>query len=90
MFTVIISGHARKDSKKLSKDVKRKIAEILNYLERNPIPVEKYDVKKIKGMHGIYRIRIGKWRMIYSVNFIENRIIIIRIAQREVVYKDLR
>jgi len=89
MFCILISGNARKGSKKLPKEVKRKIAEILDYLERNPIPVEKYDVKKIKGMHGIYRIRIGKWRMVYSVDFLENKIIIITIAPRGAAYKDL-
>ncbi len=89
MFTVIISSRARKDSKKLPEDMKRKVVEIFDYIEKNPIPVERYDVKKIRGMHGIYRIKSGKWRLIYSVDFVEKKIVIIRVSQREGAYKDL-
>lgn len=81
------SSRARKDAKKLPKKMKEKIVELLDYLERNPVPIEKYDIKKLKGLHNTYRIRLGNWRLIYNVDFKEKLIMILKIDTPEKVYK---
>ncbi len=83
MFEIIVSHRARKGAKSLPPDLKKKVIEVLNTLENEPVPVEKYDVKKLKGLPNIYRIRIGVWRIIYSVEFKNRRITILKIERRK-------
>jgi len=56
-------------------------------LENEPVPVEKYDIKKMRGILNTYRIRIGGWRIVYRVEFVEKKIIILKIEKRENVYR---
>jgi mRNA-degrading endonuclease RelE of RelBE toxin-antitoxin system len=48
-----------------------------------------YDVAKLKGYDGMYRIRIGNLRMVYEVLWVERKIIIQKIEPRESVYEGL-
>ena len=68
MYRVILSTQAIKHGRKLPKYTKEKLKTILKTLEEYPIPATKYDVKKIKGEEFTYRIRIGKYRIIYEIN----------------------
>jgi len=77
MFEIIVSHRARKGAKSLPPDLKKKVIEVLNTLENEPVPVEKYDVKKLKGV----------WRIIYSVEFKNRRITILKIERRKKAYK---
>ena len=89
MFEVIVSNRARKSAKSVPREIRVKIAEILDILENEPIPVEKYDVKKMKGLPNTYRIRIGGYRMVYKVDFKDKLIVIVKIDTREKVYKKI-
>jgi mRNA-degrading endonuclease RelE of RelBE toxin-antitoxin system len=64
------------------------IAEIKNFLRRlkgEPVSV---DVKKLKGEWiGFYRVRKGKLRIIFELNFEEHQIYVARIDYRAGVYK---
>ena len=48
MFRVIVSNAARKGAKKMPKEMKEKVLELLDVLESTPIPVGNYDIKKMK------------------------------------------
>ncbi len=87
MFKIIVSTHASKDVKGIPAEIRMRIAELVEYLERNPVPVEKYDVKKLKGERGLYRVRFGSYRLIYSVDFVKKEIIIVKIGKRENIYR---
>ena len=69
---------------------KDKLLEVLQILKRNPLPFREYDVVKLKGYKDIYRIRLGKLRLIYQVNWSEKEIIILVIAERRKAYKKFR
>ncbi len=87
MFKIIVSNRARKSAKRLPKELKEKIVEILDVLENEPVPADKYDVKKLKGLPNTYRIRFGDWRIVYKVEFVERIIIIAKIEKRSRAYK---
>ena len=87
MFEIIVSNRARKGAKKSPKELKEKIVELLDVLENEPVPADKYDVKKLKGLTNTYRIRFGDWRIVYKVEFAEIRITIVKIEKRSRVYK---
>jgi len=44
---------------------------LFKILKSNPIPYKKYDVAKLKGYRNTYRIRLGKLRVIYEVDWAE-------------------
>ncbi len=50
MFKIIISHTARDGAKNLPKRLKERIIELLDVLETEPVPIEKYDVKRMKGL----------------------------------------
>ena len=87
MYEVILSSQAIKQGKKLPKYVKEKLKTILKTLEEYPIPATKYDVKKIKGEEFTYRIRIGKYRVIYEIREESKEIRILGISHRKKAYK---
>ena len=64
------------------------VAEIIKFLKRMKGESVSVDVKKLKGdWQGFYRIRKGKLRIIFELNFHEHLIYVARIDHRGKVYK---
>lgn len=58
----------------------------IEHLSENPRPIGSLKIED-----DAYRIRVGSWRIIYSIADREREILILRIARRsESTYKDLR
>jgi len=87
MYQIILSSQVIKQIKSLPKYVKVKLKPILKTLEEYPIPAMKYDVKKIKGEKFTYRIRIGKYRLIYEIKEESKEIYILGVSHRKKAYK---
>lgn len=85
-FNVLISSKAEKALVKLPKNISRPIRDKINYLACNPYPIGSSSV--IGRLH-TYRLRHGKYRIIYEINDKQLRILVIKIAPRGDVYKDL-
>lgn len=77
MFRILVSTTCEKELTKLSKNLLKKIIELIDSLEANPFPK---GVIKLKGHGDLYRIRKGDHRIIYSVD-IKKRIITILIVR---------
>ena len=83
-FKVFISKPAQKFLASCDKHVSKRILEKVNFvLPFNPVP---HDSKRMLGEQGVFRLRIGKYRVIYSVEYSEEKIIILEIGKRENVY----
>jgi len=65
----------------------RKIKSLLSTLKSEPIPWREFDIKKIEGGDNLYRIRIGNYRIFYSVDKKEKLIKILDIEKRGRAYK---
>jgi mRNA interferase RelE/StbE len=74
-----------KDIKKIQKAEKVKLEEIYNalkeYKDINQIP----NVKKLKGYDNFYRIRIGEYRLGFSLN--DNIVILLHFLHRKEIYR---
>ena len=70
----------RKLDKHLSKRIVEKIEEVL------PITPVPHNAVSIVGEHGVFRVRVGDWRVIYRVNYPEQKVIIIKIDKRARAY----
>ena len=83
-YKIKISRESKKFLKKLPAPTQKRILKKIIPLEKNPYPSES---KQLKGEDTLYRIRIGQFRVIYSVESHILTISIIKIAHRKDVYK---
>jgi mRNA-degrading endonuclease RelE of RelBE toxin-antitoxin system len=63
LYRVILAKRARKGLEKAPEHVRKKSIEALDALQESSAPVKLFDVKRLKGYEGVFRIRIGDWRM---------------------------
>ena len=84
-YEVVLSRKSLKFLGNLSPKDRARIKESLLKLGENPWSMQ---YKKLKG-YPFYRIRVGDYRIIYSVDESAKAVYVIRIGRRENVYKDL-
>lgn len=84
MFEIKLDGQPRDFLRKCEKALFERIREKLNELRENPVP---HDAKRVVGYEPpTFRIRIGKYRALYRINYQERRVIVVKIDHRETVY----
>ena len=83
-YEIIIKPSAEKAFGKLPNALQVKILEALEQLSVNPRPS---GVKKLKSAFNIYRIRVGEYRVIYSINDTVLIVTVVKIAHRKNVYR---
>jgi len=54
------------------------VAAVISGLEREPRPPR---VKKL-AESGLWRVRVGRYRVVYTINNREHRVIVVRVARR--------
>jgi len=66
-WKIEIKPNAEKQYRKLDKKTRKRIKESLIQLEKEENPFLKKNVKALTGeLRGDYRIRIGKWRILFT------------------------
>ncbi|MEM7595055.1 MAG: type II toxin-antitoxin system RelE/ParE family toxin [Cyanobacteria bacterium P01_A01_bin.83] len=83
-YSLSFKSSAAKELKKLPSELQRRIARTITKLVNNP---RFSGVVKLKGDDSLYRCRVGEYRIVYSINDIEKKIIITRIRHRRDVYR---
>jgi mRNA interferase RelE/StbE len=63
-YSVFFSKRAEKDLKQLPAAVVERIVPVIVSLELNPRPI---GCKKLKGYSNLWRVRVGDYRIIYSI-----------------------
>ena len=89
LFEVFIDKRVYKDLDKIPKHISEKFLEIIDEFEIDPIHSRaKFDIKQLRGFpKDLYRLRIGDYRVLYSVDK-ENRVVkITTIVPRKSAYK---
>lgn len=84
---VLFMARVKRQIAKVPKHIAEKFWELVDELKNNPLPVKKYDIKKLRGYEHTYRVRIGDYRVIYEVRVARGEIIIHAILPRERAYK---
>ena len=77
---------ASKELRKLPKPWLIKIISVTEALRETPFPK---GYKKIMGTEHTYRIRVGDYRVVYSIESDELVIDVIRVGHRQNIYKNL-
>ncbi len=86
MYKIEFLKEAYEEFKKLHKPVQRIIKEKLDLLSKNPEAL-KNNIKPLKSdFSGLYRLRIGNYRVIYKMERKKLLIIIVRVGHRKEIY----
>ena len=82
-FDVSYSNRSKKFLKKADKVIVKRVIEKIEKLRKAPII---HDTKTVEGSKGLFRVRVGDYRILYEVDYRNNLIGIIKIDKRPRVY----
>ena len=85
-YSIEIDKIALKYLQKLDKPTRVRITRSLQILSENPFHPE-LDIVKMKGFENDYRLRIGPYRVVYSLENKKLMIYVIKIGPRGDIYK---
>jgi len=84
MFSAEFGSEAKRFLKKADKEIARRIIERIEKLKIEPFPS---DIKRVVGKKDkIFRVRVGGYRIQYSIIYEKNQIFISDIDKRERAY----
>ena len=84
MFEIKLDKQAEHFLAKCENEIFERISQKLEALKPNPVP---HDSKRVLGYElPTFRIRIGKYRALYRINYEEKRIVVVKIDKRNKVY----
>ena len=81
---VEVSRTAEKQLRKLPRDVQERVVRRMLLLAEDPFP---QGARKLAGYDDVYRVRVGRYRILYSVWQRRMVIIILKVGQRKDVYR---
>lgn len=85
MYEVLLYPGAQKDLNALEHEERARVIAAFDALRNDPLP---NGHKKLRGSAGAeYRIRVGDYRVVYSVDHDPPRILVHRIGHRREVYR---
>jgi mRNA interferase RelE/StbE len=88
LFRVRVHRRATRTLDDLPTATSEHVLDLLLVLEDDPVPIERFDVKRIHGTSGWFRVRVGNYRVIYWVDE-ESRVVTVeRITPRGDAYGD--
>ncbi len=82
-YTVLLKPSVVREMKKLPQDIKIRIAERIDRLEKEPRPA---DCLKMQG-DNLYRIRVGDYRIIYQVQDTVLVVLVVKVGNRRDAYR---
>ncbi len=85
-FAVTFARSARKELERLSGDLTERILEAIEALTADPRPP---GVTKLKGQRNLWRLRVGDYRVVYSIDDAAKVVDVSLIRHRRDVYGDL-
>ena len=84
MYRVVVERSAEKDLKRLSVEIRARVATVLRSLATNPRPSGS---RKLAGTKHDWRVRVGDYRIIYEIADVIRVVRVQRIRHRRDVYR---
>ncbi len=84
MWQVIITRKAERTLKRLPQDVVRRLSAAIDALADDP---RHAGSQKLVGFDDLYRIRVGDWRIIYTIEDDKLLVLVLTVAPRGQAYK---
>jgi mRNA interferase RelE/StbE len=84
MYHLDISAGAEKQMRRLPAKIHERVLNALDGLKKDPRP---RGCKKLKGEDNLWRIRVGDYRIAYTIEDDKLIVLVVRVAHRKDVYK---
>ena len=84
-YEVFFKNSALKELQSLPQKIQQKVLDAVQLLALNPY-TDLLQIKKLKGADALYRIRIQDYRVIYSIEDLQVKIVIIKVVHRKDAY----
>ena len=84
MYHVEFTSGAARQLKKLPRDAQRRLAAAIDGLEQEPRPP---GVRKLSAEEGIYRIRVGDYRVLYEIDDKILLVLVVSVGDRKDIYR---
>ncbi|MGA1821411.1 MAG: type II toxin-antitoxin system RelE family toxin [Thermoplasmatota archaeon] len=89
-FTVLVDERVEKDLKTVPKHITLRFLDLLDELEEDPFQNRSgLDVKLLKGHDDLYRIRLGDYRVLFSLDKPNRTVIVTTVVHRRRAYRSL-
>ena len=85
-YQVNFQSSVEKDLRKLSSENCDRLLTRIEELANDPLPVQSI---RLKGTEGLYRVRVGDYRIIYEVDLPAKSLLIHYVRHRREVYRDI-
>lgn len=85
-FAIEYDPTALKELAKLDKPVARRVVKAIDALSFDPRPS---GIRALVGYPGLWRIRVGDYRVVYTIKDAELVVLALRVAHRSRVYRSL-
>jgi mRNA interferase RelE/StbE len=85
-YAIQYDPRAAKELAKLDRPVARRIVKVVDALGAQPRP---RGARALAGYPGLWRVRIGDYRVIYAIKEAELVVLALRVAHRSEVYRNL-
>ena len=86
-YRIVVHRNVDKFLDRMDEKAKKGVLQKILYLETFPNPNEHLDIMKMEGQKDFYRLRTGKFRVMFSVDKTTQTIIILKISEREAAYE---
>jgi mRNA interferase RelE/StbE len=86
LYDIAFQPSVEKDLRKLSQENSRRILVRIESLKAEPLPPQAI---KLTGTEGLYRIRVGDYRIVYGIDIEAKQVLIYYVRHRREVYRDL-
>lgn len=83
-YTIEFAPRTRRELRKLSSVARKRVLEKIDSLADNPFP---HGYTEMKGSQNYYRVRVGNYRVIYTVEHGELLILVVSIGHRREIYR---
>ncbi len=85
MVRILISRSAERELARLPREIQRRFAEAFDELEKDLRPRPGLDVKPLRGIKGVWRLRVGSFRGIFEMG--EHELRFTRFGHRKDIYR---
>ena len=83
-YTITFATSVRKELERLDPPLAHRIFPLIESLADNPRPRK---CKKLQGSGNLWRIRVGDYRVVYSVNDLEKVVDVVAVRHRSDAYR---
>ena len=84
MYSVKITSRAESELKRLDRSVKNRVVTAILALASDPRPP---GCLKVRSAEGVWRIRVGDWRIGYEIDDRLQEVVVIRVGHRSEFYQ---